>query len=571
VCQDAIGGYETWLHGRDASESTDPVPPVAAAGLARFLTDARWLKDKGMDEKGRLPYLFTITAGPSNPRTLKAPWYSAMAQGLAMSVFLRAYDHTGDPSYLAAARAALQPCLHDVTEPPETRGVASGNGLWLEEYPDATHVLNGSIFGMLGIWDLWRVTRDGDVKAAFDRFEDNLARNVGRYESHGAILYEEYPERFSYPTYFILQNAQLDVLAVLTDDARISATLKRWTTRFRAFPAPEFSLPARVTVDRFSPLTLSGRVDYFYRYYYPWATPVAVTLRAFGSAASTIAAGRARLYPTDNVHATFSWTSPPMERSGMFDVTVAGQPVLAPFNQPSQYSHGSTELSLVRPSLSDVGVLANPTSPNGDGWNDWLYLRYRLAGHEATVVATFTNAAGAPVASVPARTVAGKAAVGKPGVYWIRFTPVASKGRPLPDGVYGYVLRASSRAGSARTSGWFFVDSTLRPGPALRTRPVLSAVTTSSTRPQTPGAPVWFRFTTSADAWVTIRVFGGHGRVRTVVYAVKCRAGRNGRLWDGRDDAGRRLPAGTYRYYVLASGGGAKAASSGFGGTLTLR
>ena len=66
---------------------------------------------------------------------LKAPWYSAMAQGLGIEVLIAAYKITDDDKYLHEARLAANALL----VPIEENGVAiylnnGDNGIWFEEY-----------------------------------------------------------------------------------------------------------------------------------------------------------------------------------------------------------------------------------------------------------------------------------------------------------------------------------------------------------------------------------------------------------------------------------------------------
>ena len=222
IGNDALSSYETYLHvtlkGGDAK--------IANTALADFMHEAKWLRDKGMDSKGRFTYTFDlVTKDYPVSRTFHAPWYSAMAQGLAISVFTRAYayylsrDATEANKYLDAAKKAFLPFQHDLKD----GGVTSGGGKWFEEYPDGNHVLNGSIFAMFGVYDLWRVTQDQTYKDSLDAVTNNLAANLYKYESHGAILYELVYEHFSHPAYYILQNRQLEALSYLTG-SRASTT-----------------------------------------------------------------------------------------------------------------------------------------------------------------------------------------------------------------------------------------------------------------------------------------------------------------------------------------------------------
>jgi heparosan-N-sulfate-glucuronate 5-epimerase len=65
--------------------------------------------------------------------TLRAPWYSALAQGQGISLLLRAHRESGDRGYLDAARLALVSFFHPVAD----GGVAFSDDrgdLWFEEY-----------------------------------------------------------------------------------------------------------------------------------------------------------------------------------------------------------------------------------------------------------------------------------------------------------------------------------------------------------------------------------------------------------------------------------------------------
>ena len=65
--------------------------------------------------------------------TLKAPWYSALAQGQGISVLVRAYKESGEARYLEGARRAFA----SFQQPLDSGGVAftdSAGDLWFEEY-----------------------------------------------------------------------------------------------------------------------------------------------------------------------------------------------------------------------------------------------------------------------------------------------------------------------------------------------------------------------------------------------------------------------------------------------------
>lgn len=211
VANYGIGLYERYLQTSDVTY------------LRRFLVQATWLRDSAMDTNGRFVYLFDLPA-----RGLSAPWWSAMAQGQGISALVRAYRATGDESYLRAAEKAFRPCTV-----PVPAGVTSGSGgeLWLEEYAATarpTQVLNGSVFAMWGVWDLWRVTHRGDVRAVFDRATATLGTHLDDYEQDGHVLYERVPGVFASGPYVDLQAAQLATLTDLTGDRAFAERADRW-------------------------------------------------------------------------------------------------------------------------------------------------------------------------------------------------------------------------------------------------------------------------------------------------------------------------------------------------------
>jgi hypothetical protein len=110
-----------------------------------------------------LPYASDFAMHGSRKDVIRAPWYSAMAQGLALALFTKLYAATGNPQDLATAGELL------LSLSPAGRGaepwvsyVDSGRYLWLEEYaqPDPDHAVNGFIFAAFGLYEYWRETGD---------------------------------------------------------------------------------------------------------------------------------------------------------------------------------------------------------------------------------------------------------------------------------------------------------------------------------------------------------------------------------------------------------------------------
>lgn len=151
-----------------------------------------------------------------NRLKLEAGWYSAMAQGHAMSVLCRAYHATQRTDYLDAAFRATIPLTADA----ENGGVRNrflDKFVWYEEYPTrpGTFVLNGFVYSLVGLYDLRsclpgnrtieKLYNDGleSLKAMLPFYDTGsgsvydlrhvtlkIAPNVARWDYHSVHVYQ---------------------------------------------------------------------------------------------------------------------------------------------------------------------------------------------------------------------------------------------------------------------------------------------------------------------------------------------------------------------------------------------
>jgi hypothetical protein len=163
---------------------------------------------------------------------LKAPWYSALAQGQGISLLARAHRHTGKADYLYAAQLAFASLLLPI----EQGGVqfADERGdLWLEEYlvSPPTHILNGFIWALWGIYDYYLATSDMQAQELFYRCVQTLVRNLDRYDLGYWSLYELSGARLpmvASPFYHRLHVVQLRILSHLTGVCRFARVADTW-------------------------------------------------------------------------------------------------------------------------------------------------------------------------------------------------------------------------------------------------------------------------------------------------------------------------------------------------------
>jgi len=172
--------------------------------------------------------------------TLRAPWYSALAQGQGISVLLRAQQLTrkDDSPYLNAAQRALASFFKPLTEGGVTFTDEQGD-LWFEEYivSPPTHILNGFIWAAWGVYDYFLATRNQSAQELFTRAVRTLTHNLDRYDLGFWSLYEQSGTRLpmvASPFYHQLHIVQLRVMHRLTGEDKFMRVADRWESYGRS-------------------------------------------------------------------------------------------------------------------------------------------------------------------------------------------------------------------------------------------------------------------------------------------------------------------------------------------------
>ncbi|MBN3318770.1 GLCE epimerase, partial [Atractosteus spatula] len=170
----------------------DNVTISTTAHMAAFFAASEWLL-RNQDERGGWPIMVTRKLGEGF-RSLEPGWYSAMAQGQAMSTLVRAYLLTKDPTYLNAALRATGP----YKLPSEQHGVKAvfmSKHDWYEEYPTtpSSFVLNGFIYSLIGLYDLAETAGDKlgrEAGVLFSRGMDSLKAMLPLYDTGSGSIYD---------------------------------------------------------------------------------------------------------------------------------------------------------------------------------------------------------------------------------------------------------------------------------------------------------------------------------------------------------------------------------------------
>jgi heparosan-N-sulfate-glucuronate 5-epimerase len=172
-----------------------------------FMTQAEWLvahESRVSHDAGGWPFPL-----PSRDYFAAAPWLSALIQGNAISVLVRAYILTGEDIFLQVARRAVRTFELDI----HNGGVSTSidnDGIFFEEvavYP-AAHILNGYIFSLFGLYDYVSVTSDTRIARLIDRSLAAMhviidAYDLGYWSSYD-FLYKSPAPRFYHDQHSVL-------------------------------------------------------------------------------------------------------------------------------------------------------------------------------------------------------------------------------------------------------------------------------------------------------------------------------------------------------------------------------
>ena len=163
---------------------------------------------------------------------LIAPWYSGLAQGAGVSVLVRAAQEIGQAQYSKAAEDAFISLTRLVAD----GGVLVRDGagdLWIEEYlvEPPSHILNGFIWALWGVYDFSRWSGSVQVQRLFKECAETIARNLPRYDAGFWSLYElptDGPPMLASAYYHHLHVTQLRVMQRMTGDPIFGGWADRW-------------------------------------------------------------------------------------------------------------------------------------------------------------------------------------------------------------------------------------------------------------------------------------------------------------------------------------------------------
>jgi heparosan-N-sulfate-glucuronate 5-epimerase len=140
----------------------------------------KWLEKNGIEHKGALVFPFPYGLKEFNE---EPNWVSGMYQGQILSCFARAYYLSKEEKYLDFCEKVWKSFDLKLGEKYGFK-YEDKYGLWYEEAPKlpATHILNGFIFAMWGIYDYNSVLSKPDLSETWDRCIQTVLNTLGQYD-----------------------------------------------------------------------------------------------------------------------------------------------------------------------------------------------------------------------------------------------------------------------------------------------------------------------------------------------------------------------------------------------------
>lgn len=195
------------------------------------------LKEISVSKKGALyfPYNFNFAMHGKKDEVLMSPWYSGMAQGEALSFFVRLYEITRQKEYLDTADNIFKSfTIVGKNNSPWTVWSDQSNYYWVEEYPEnePDHTLNGFIYGLYGVYDYQQITKSDKAKIVFQSSLTTLKHYLPEFRQASGVSFYCLKHKVQNESYHRTHIEQLNMLYKMTGDEFFKTMADNFSTDF---------------------------------------------------------------------------------------------------------------------------------------------------------------------------------------------------------------------------------------------------------------------------------------------------------------------------------------------------
>lgn len=205
------------------------------AYLERAVANASFLVKTAVKRKGALyfPYRFSWPIFGKRSDLMRAPWYSAMAQGTALRLFVRLHAATGEKRWRTAANSTFATFVQRRrTKRPWIGFVQRWNGrryLWFEGYAKNPPLqsLSGHIYALIGVYEYARATGNAAAARIFNGGATTVRYQAPRFRARGGISYYSLRVRVQSRDHHCIHTTQLKLLGRMTGDPWFAREARR--------------------------------------------------------------------------------------------------------------------------------------------------------------------------------------------------------------------------------------------------------------------------------------------------------------------------------------------------------
>ena len=215
---------------------------------------------------------------------------------------------------------------------------------------------------------------------------------------------------------------------------------------------------------------------------------------------------------------------------------------------------GTATVEKENPRITDFSLMPNPLKISSNS----LTISYNLS-EDAKVTLAIIDSTGATVRTILS------AVSKKAGYNSSAWDGKNSTGAYVPEGIYSAVISAVDSAN--KSSGDLI--TTFNAG----YHPAISNVSFSPSifNPEDPATPsTTISYDISKDALVTVEIFNGYDKVKTIAASISQTAGTQNFTWDGRNDAGSIVGDADYTVQITATSAVVDTFFSTYKGTVTV-
>jgi hypothetical protein len=169
------------------------------------------------------PYMFRYSVHSDSSYTFEVPWFSGMAQGEMLTIFIRLYNITKRKEYLEISYRLLNSLfyLKDKDEIWISR-IDTNNYFWIEEYPHNEfpgQTLNGFIYSIFGIYEFYKTTNEPSALQLYEICLTTLKHYLPDYNNDSGSYYCLGHKWQASQAYHNLHKNQMDELYNITGDS----------------------------------------------------------------------------------------------------------------------------------------------------------------------------------------------------------------------------------------------------------------------------------------------------------------------------------------------------------------